>query len=119
MADIYKFSDRVVDMGERLADVADAVQGKGNRNGRGGARWLILPAAGVGLFALGTSRSFTRQAKSVFNQAKERASDLPEDLVGRVQQATGATANKTSTNRSGSSSRSGSSRRRKTSSAAR
>ena len=55
MADIYKFSDRVVDMGERLADVADAVQGKGNRKGSGGVRWLILPAAGAGLFALGTS----------------------------------------------------------------
>jgi hypothetical protein len=117
VADIYKFSDRVVDMGERLADVADALQGKGNRNGRGGVRWLILPAAGAGLFALGTSRSFTRQAKSVFDQAKERASDLPEDLVGRVQQATGATANKAS--RSGSSGRSGGSRRRKASSAAR
>jgi hypothetical protein len=113
MADIYKFSDRVVDMGERLADVADAVQGKGNRRGGGGVRWLILPAAGIGLFALGTSRSFTRQAKSIFNQAKERASDLPEDLVGRVQQATGTTASKTSASRSGSQ------RRRKTSSAAR
>ena len=113
MADIYKFSDRVVDMGERLADVADAVQGKGNRRGGGGVRWLILPAAGIGLFALGTSRSFTRQAKSIFNQAKERASDLPEDLVGRVQQASGTTASKTSASRSGSQ------RRRKTSSAAR
>jgi hypothetical protein len=82
-------------------------------------RWLILPAAGAGLFALGTNRSFTRQAKSVFNQAKERASDLPEDLVGRVQEATSATANKTAAGRSGSSSGSRSSRRRKTSSAAR
>jgi hypothetical protein len=113
MADIYMFSDRIVDLGERLADVADAVQGKGNRKGRGGVRWLILPAAGAGLFALGTSRSFTRQAKSVFDQAKERASELPEDLVGRVQQTTSATANKTSASRSGSS------RRRRTSSPAR
>jgi hypothetical protein len=113
MADIYKFSDRVVDMGERLADVADAVQGKGNRKGGGGIRWLILPAAGAGLFALGTSRSFTRQAKSIFDQAKERASDLPEDLVGRVQQATGTTASRRS------SSRAGSSGRRKATSAAR
>jgi hypothetical protein len=113
MADIYKFSDRVVDMGERLADVADAVQGKGTRRGGGGVRWLILPAAGAGLFALGTSRSFTRQAKSIFNQAKERASDLPDDLVGRVQQATGTTASKTSASRSGGQ------RRRKTSSTAR
>jgi hypothetical protein len=116
MADIYKFSDRVIDMGERLADVADAVQGKGSRKARSGARWLILPAAGVGLFALGASSSFTRQAKSVFNQAKERASDLPEDLVGRVQQATGATGN---SQKKASASRTGSQRRRKTSSAAR
>jgi hypothetical protein len=91
MADIYKFSDRVIDLGERLADVADAVQGKGSRKGRGGARWLILPAAGAGLYALATNGSFTRQAKSVVNQAKERASDLPEELVGRVQQTTGQT----------------------------
>ena len=117
MADIYKFSDRVVDMGERLADVADAVQGKGNRKGTGGMRWLILPAAGVGLFALGTSRSFTRQAKTIFDQAKERASDLPEDLVGRVQQATGTTANRTSASRRTSATRSRSSRRRKTTAA--
>lgn len=115
MADIYKFSDRIVDLGERLAAVADAVQGNGNRKGRSGTRWLILPAAGAGLFALGASSSFTRQAKSVLNQAKERASDLPEDLAGRVQQATGATGSsqkKTAASRSGN-------QRRKTSSAAR
>ena len=117
MADIYKFSNRLVVLGERLADVADAVQGKGHRNGRGGMRWLILPAAGAGLFALGTSRSFTRQAKNVFDQAKERASDLPEDLAGRVQQATSTTSNKTSSKTSAS--RRGSQTRRKTSSAAR
>jgi hypothetical protein len=117
MEDIYKFSDRVVDMGERLADVADAVQGKGNRKGRGGgARWLILPAAGAGLFALGASASFTRQARGFLNQAKERASDLPEDLVGRVQQATGVTG---SSQKRTSASRTGNQRRRKTSSAAR
>jgi hypothetical protein len=120
MADIYKFSDRVVDLGERLADLADAAQGKGNRKGRSGARWLILPAAGAGLFALGTSRSLTRQAKSVFDQAKERASDLPEDLVARVQQATGTTtANRTSASRSRrtAASRSRNSRGRKTTAA--
>ena len=94
MADIYKFSDRVVDVGERLADVADAVRGKGNRNGTGGRRWLLLPAAGAGLFALGASGSFRRQAREVIDGAKERASDLPEDLAGRVQQATGAASSK-------------------------
>jgi hypothetical protein len=125
MADIYKFSDRVVDMGERLADVADAVQGKGSRNGSGGARWLILPAVGAGLYALGTNNSFMRQAKNVMDQAKERASDLPEELMGLVQQATGESSgsrNRTSASRTGSQRRrkTGSQRRRrKTTSAAR
>ena len=113
VADIYKFSDRVVDIGERLADTADAVRGKGNRKGRGGSRWLILPAAGAGLFALGASGSFRRQAKEVIGQAKERASDLPEDLAGRVQQVAGGT---TSSRTKSSSSRSSSQRRKTTAS---
>ena len=75
MASIYTFSDGMVDFGKRLADVADAVQGRGNRQGGGGARWLILPAAGAGLYALAKNRTFARQARSVMNQAKERASD--------------------------------------------
>jgi hypothetical protein len=123
MADIYKFSDRVVDVGERLADVADAVQGKGSRNGKGGARWLILPAVGAGLYALGTNSSFTRQAKNVMDQAKERASDLPEELMGLVQQATGVSGGsrkRTSTSRTGSQRRRKTgNQRRKTTSAAR
>jgi hypothetical protein len=110
MADIYRVSDRIVDMGERLADMADAVRGKGNRQGRGTTRWLLLPAAGAGLFALGASGSFRRQAKEVIDQAKERASDLPDDLAGRVQQATGATSG----NRSKASASRGGSQRRKT-----
>ena len=108
MANIYRFSDGVVDFGERLADVADAVQGKGNR--KGGARWLILPAAGAGLYALAANRTFARQAKRVMNEAKERASDLPEDLVGRVQQVTGTASRRKPTATSGT----GSQRRRKT-----
>jgi hypothetical protein len=119
MADIYKFSDRVIDAGERLADVADAVQGRGIRRGRIGVRWLLLPAAGAGLYALATSGSFTRQAKSVMNQAKERASDLPDDLVGRVQQTTGRTDSRAKGSQSAkrsSASRTASQRRQKTSS---
>ena len=121
MADIYKFSDRVIDLGERLADVADAVQGRGNRKGRGGARWLLLPAVGAGLYALATSGSFSRQAKSVANQAKERASDLPEELVGLVHQTTGQTSSRAKNGRQSaqrsSASRTARQRRRKTSSA--
>jgi hypothetical protein len=78
-------------------------------------RWLLLPAAGAGLYALATNGSFTRQAKSVMTQAKERASDLPEELVDRVQEAAGQTTSqrKTAANRSGTSHR----RSRKTASA--
>ena len=118
MADVQKFSERVIDLAERTSAVADAAQGKGIRRRGMPVRWLVLPAAGAGLYALMTNRSFTRQAKNVMSQAKERASDLPEDLVDRVQQTPGQ---KTS---SGSSSRSStrkpartSSQRRKTASA--
>ena len=75
MADgVHKFSEQVIDLAERLADVADAANGKGIRKG-GTARWLILPAAGAGLYALAASGSLTRHAKGVANQAKERASE--------------------------------------------
>src|SRR4029450_11116062 len=88
MADVHKLSERVIDLAERTSAVADAAQGKRVRRGAP-TRWFLLPAAGAGLYALMTNRSFTRQAKNVMNQAKERASDLPEDLVDRVQQTTG------------------------------
>ena len=86
MGDVHKFSAYVIDLAERLDGMADAAKGKGT--GRGGlrARWLVLPAAGAGLYALATSGSLSRQAKEVMNQAKTRASELPEDLVGRVRE---------------------------------
>jgi hypothetical protein len=87
MVDLDKLADQAVDLAERFADVTDAAQGRGVRK-RMGARWLLLPAAGVGLYALGASRTFTRQAKNVMDQAKERASDLPDELIGRVQRTT-------------------------------
>jgi hypothetical protein len=110
MADIYKFSDRMIDLGERLGDVADAARGKGNRKGKAVGRWLMLPAAGAGLYALGANGSFARQAKNVVSEVKSRASDLPEDLVGRVQQVASGTDNRRKTTAA-----SGSQRRRKTS----
>ena len=89
MADMDKFSDRLIDLAERFADVTDAAQGRGNRHGGSfQARWLIIPAAGAGLFALGASGSVMSQAKSVAKQAKDRASELPDDLMKRVHQAT-------------------------------
>ena len=86
MADVHKFSEQVIDLAERLENVADAAKGKGVRKGSFGSHWLILPAAGAGLYALATSGSFTRQAKNVMNQAKTRASELPDDLMSRVRQ---------------------------------
>jgi hypothetical protein len=87
MADIDKFSERLVDLAERFADVTDAAQGRGTRQGGTlRARWVLLPAAGAGLYALGASGSLMRQAKSVVRQAKERAADLPDDLMSRVRQ---------------------------------
>jgi hypothetical protein len=84
MADIRKFSERTIDLAERLADVADAVEGKNSRRDGMRAKWLILPAAGAGLYALVTSGFFTRQAKEVLDGAKSRASELPDDLARRT-----------------------------------
>jgi hypothetical protein len=118
MARIRNFSEGVVEVAERVADVADAAQGKGIRRGSMSARWLILPAAGAGLYALATNGSFSSQAKSVLQQARARASDLPEELLDRVQQATGADNGQSrQTSRASSSRKTGRSRTRKTSSA--
>jgi hypothetical protein len=86
MADINKFSEQVIDLAERLADMSDAAKGKGGRRRSLGPQWVVLPAAGAGLYALATSGSFSRQAKGVMNQAKARASELPDDLLSRIRQ---------------------------------
>ena len=109
MADMNKFSEHVLDLAERFADITDAAQGKGNRKSIG-ARWMMLPAAGAGLYALGASGSFKRNAKRVMSQAKERASELPEDLMGRVQQTSGTTQSRP--NNGGQASRRSTTRRR-------
>ena len=109
MGDIDRFSETIIDYAERLADVADAAKGKGARHSGLGARWMLLPAAGAGLYALATSTSFTRRTKDVMEQAKARASDLPEDLFNRVRQASTASGQSRSSN--GTQSRSGSSNR--------
>jgi hypothetical protein len=46
MKDIQKFSQHVIDYAERLADMADAAQGRGARRTGHRTRWLILPAVG-------------------------------------------------------------------------
>jgi hypothetical protein len=88
MADIDRLSERMVDLAERFADVTDAAQGRGNRHGGVRARWIVLPAAAAGIYLLGASGSLRRQAGNVAKQAKDRAAELPEDLMGRVHQAT-------------------------------
>jgi hypothetical protein len=112
MADVHKFSESVIDMAERLEDVADAMQGKGNRRGGVGTRWLLLPAAGAGLYALATNNSFGRHAKGVIDQAKTRAAELPEDLLGRVRQTSRTQSTTNQGTRQSSSARSSSSRRK-------
>jgi hypothetical protein len=98
MADMNKFSEQVIDLAERFADITEAAQGKGNHKSMG-ARWLIFPAAGAGLYALGASGTFKRSAKKVMSQAKERASELPEDLMNRVQQTSGTTQSRSASGR--------------------
>ena len=82
----HKNMDWAVDWAVRLEN-ADGSKGKAARAG-GAGRWLLLPAAGAGLYALATSRAFSRQAKDVMDQAKTRASELPDDLMGRLRQTT-------------------------------
>jgi hypothetical protein len=98
MADMNKFSEQVIDLAERFADITEAAQGKGNRKSMG-ARWLIIPVAGAGLYALGASGAFKRSAKKVMSQAKERASELPDDLMNRVQQTSGTTQSRSASGR--------------------
>src|ERR671936_1523212 len=87
MADrIHRFSDKMIEFAERLSNVADAAQGK--RRSNGATRWVLLPAAGAGLYALAKSEFFTRQAKDVVEEAKTVAAELPSDLMNSVRQTT-------------------------------
>jgi hypothetical protein len=100
-ADIHRFSEQVIDFAERLSDVADAAKGKGRRRTNGLARWVFLPAAGAGLYALLRSDHFSRQAKDVVDEAKTRASDLPNDLLNSVRQTSQTPARRSGGSRSG------------------
>jgi hypothetical protein len=102
MSGIHRFSSQVIDYAERLSDMADAAEGKHRHRGGGTTRWLLLPASGAALYALLRSDSFSRQAKEVVDEAKTRASELPDDLVTRVRQTAGRTARRTSAARNGS-----------------
>jgi hypothetical protein len=88
MAAIHKFSEQVIDYAERLSEMADAAEGKHQNRGGTMRRWVLLPASGAALYALVKSDFFSRRAKGVVDEAKARASDLPDDLMGRVRQTT-------------------------------
>jgi hypothetical protein len=107
MADMDRVSRRIVEFAERFADVNDAAQGRGKRLGRKiRPRWLVLPAAGAGLYALGTNGSFLGRAKRVASQAKDHATDLPDTLLTRARETTGTPKSEAArSNGSGSSGR--------------
>jgi hypothetical protein len=116
MANANRFSEQLIDAAERFADVVDAAQGKGARKGGLGARWLILPAAGAAVYAVGTSSSsLARQTRGLMRRAKDRATDLPDaDLFGRVKEVTGHSPQKASSRSGGQNRTSRTQRRRKT-----
>ncbi len=100
MADIHKFSQQVIDLAERLEDMADAAKGKGRRGTTMTTRLFVLPAAGAALYAFAKSEFVTKQTKGVVNDAMTRASELPNDLLKAVRQTQ-------KTSRNGSSSTTG------------
>jgi hypothetical protein len=54
----------MIDMARRFR-IVDAAEDKGARGSGGiGTKWLLLPAAGAGLYALVTSNSVGRHAKA-------------------------------------------------------
>jgi hypothetical protein len=91
MGDANRFSEQLIDLAERFADVVDSAQGNGPRKSGPGARWLVLPAAGAAAYALATSGStLARQTRGLMRKAKDRATDLPDaDLFSRVKEVTG------------------------------
>jgi hypothetical protein len=96
MNDVQNFSKHVIDYAERLADIADAAEGHGRRK-MGLTRWLILPAIGAGIYAFVTST----RTKGVVDEAKAKATELPDDLAKRVRQTTGGGNRSTSRGSSG------------------
>jgi hypothetical protein len=110
----HGLSKSIVGFGERLANVSDAAKGK--ERGRVGStsRWLLLPAAGAGLYAVARSEFVARQTKEMVDEAKTLATELPNDLMKSVRQTA-----QTSQRSGRSATRSSSSRRRRTGSSTR
>lgn len=112
MAGIQKFSSQVIDYAGRLSDMADAAEGKHPQKTSRATRWLLLPASGAALYALLKSDSFSRQAKGVVDEAKSRASELPEDLITRVRQTSARSSSQTSSRNGSGQSRPAATRKR-------
>jgi hypothetical protein len=85
--DIQGFSERVIELAERMSDVADAAAGKKRKSPSAFTRLVVLPATGAGLYALAKSDFLGQQAKVAVKEAKTRGSDLSDDLVNSVRQA--------------------------------
>ena len=90
MGTIQKLSSQVIDYAERVSEMADTAQGKHHQRTGPTTRWLLLPASGAALYALMKSDAFSRPAKEVMDEAKARASELPDDLLSMVRQSTAA-----------------------------
>jgi hypothetical protein len=120
MADVHKLSNQMIDVAERLSNVADAAAGKRmTKTTSGWSGWVILPAVGAGIYALVRSDFVSQQAKGVVDEAKARASDLPNDLMKSVRRATqnqssgrNATTQKSSSRNTGTRTRGSSGRSR-------
>ena len=92
MGTIQKLSSQVIDYAERVSQMADVAQGKHQQRSGLTTRWLLLPASGAALYALVKSDAFSRPAKEVMDEAKARASELPDDLLSMVRQSTNGAA---------------------------
>ena len=112
MGTIQKLSSQVIDYAERVSEMADAAQGKHHQRSGLTTRWLVLPASGAALYALLKSDALARPAKEVMDEAKARASELPDDLLSMVRQSTsGASSRNGSATSSSASTRRNSTRR--------
>ncbi len=104
MGTIQKLSSQVIDYAERVSEMADAAQGKHHQRDGSTARWLLLPASGAALYALLKSDALSRPAREVMDEAKARASELPEDLLSLVRQSTSSTSSRNGSGTSSSNS---------------
>ena len=114
MGTIQKLSSQVIDYAERVSEMADAAQGKHHQRTGPTTRWLLLPASGAALYALMKSDAFSRPAKEVMDEAKARASELPDDLLSMVRQSTSGTSGRNGSGTSSSASPQRSSTRKST-----